>query len=71
VIPWHETEHLLLDMDGHLWERYRRGRHWRGPVAEAEVSPGLEGELAECQDLWADRIDPKAEQDRAFHLGTR
>jgi hypothetical protein len=71
VTAWHVTEHLVVDDVGHLFERYRRGWHWRGPVAEAEVSPGLEPELAGCKVAWADRIDSRAEQLWAYQLKER
>jgi hypothetical protein len=60
VIPWHETAHLALDHAGDLWLWESAGGglrlKWLGPVAERpEVPAGLEGERAECWDLWTDQ----------------
>lgn len=63
---WHTTDRLLLDVDGHLWERYRGSWAWLGPIERAEVSPSLAGELAECLDLWLDKFDPRAEAEAAY-----
>jgi hypothetical protein len=71
LTPWHVTEHLKLDSDGIVWERYKGGWHYRGLIDDAEVSPGLEPELAECRDLWGDRIDSRAEQLWAYQLKDR
>lgn len=56
--PWLMTAHLALDREGRLWIRATEDedspRVDLGPIALAEVEPGLAGELAELLDAWRD-----------------
>lgn len=71
VVAWHCTENLVLDRDGILWRAVRTGDKKEGPVRwcrlgaiedDPDVPEALGTELAECLDLWLDRVDDRAEQ---------
>lgn len=65
-IPWHSSGPLILDTDGHLWERYRRGHQWHGPIATADVPAHLAPHAEALLDLWVDSFDAEAEARAAY-----
>lgn len=62
VATWHSIGRLTLDMDGHLWESYRRGFIWHGPIEAADPPPRLAEDAAQLLEMWRDAFDPKWEQ---------
>jgi hypothetical protein len=66
--PWHSTGPLTLDCDGVLWQRYRAGWVYHGPVERLEVPDWLLADAAALLDLWADRYDSRAEEEAAWAL---
>lgn len=71
IVEWHKINGLVLDRDGQLWSRYRRGWHWHGPVEDPNVPAELESAAAELLDLWADAFDDQAEQEWSYQCSTR
>lgn len=61
MLWWAEIGACAVDDDGHLFERYKGGWHWRGPIESAEVSPGLERDAEALLDRWRDAFDAEAE----------
>ena len=66
MLFFHSSGPLGLDDDGHLWERYRDGWAWLGPVASAEVSPGLEWHATELLQRWELAFDEREEQEASY-----
>ncbi len=60
-IPWHTIGRFAVDVDGILFERYRRGWIYLGPVTEADAADEHD-DAAALADLWADRFDARAPQ---------
>jgi hypothetical protein len=61
-----ERGRLMVDVQGVLWERYKGGWQWHGPIEGALVDDGLAAELAELLDAWSDRYDAGAEAEAAW-----
>jgi hypothetical protein len=53
--PWKTSGPLALARDGTLWERYRTGLTWLGPIELARVPDALRADLARLLALWLDR----------------
>lgn len=65
---WQRLGRLLVDCDGMLWQRYRAGWHWRGPIQTARPPEGDERDYHRLLALWLDRFSPRDEQ-RMLALG--
>jgi hypothetical protein len=65
---WDEIDDLILDVDGHLWERYRGGYLWLGPIEDVDAAAGRHRAYAELLDRWRDAFDPRAEAEAAWRL---